>query len=276
MKPPVSYYGGKQNMLKEIIPLIPEHKIYVEPFFGGGAVFFAKEPSDIEIINDLNSYVINFYNVCKDKKKFEELEWKIRFTCYHQDEYRKAIFIYKHQEMFSDIDLAWSFFVNANMGFANGLNKGFGYEKKDFRTSRSAYNKILRFNEVYHERLKHITIMNLDALEIINRFDDENAFFYIDPPYFNSECGHYKGYSIKDFENLLEKLSTLKGKFLLSSYPSEILDNYIKDNNWEFKQIEKKLAVTSRPEDKKYSNKKIEQLTANYEILDKGLLKYAE
>jgi len=68
MKPPVSYYGGKQNMTKEILSLIPKHKIYIEPFFGGGAIFFTKEPSEVEIINDLNSYVINFYNVCKDRK----------------------------------------------------------------------------------------------------------------------------------------------------------------------------------------------------------------
>jgi DNA adenine methylase len=61
MKTPISYYGGKQSMLKHILPLIPEHKIYVEPFFGGGAVFFGKEPSKVEVINDYNSNVVVFY-----------------------------------------------------------------------------------------------------------------------------------------------------------------------------------------------------------------------
>jgi len=176
--------------------------------------------------------------------------------------------------MFDDIDIAWSFFVNANFSFSHSLNRGFGYEKERNDTSKKGYSKIQRFNELYHERLKNVTIMNLDALEIIKRFDNEEAFIYVDPPYINSDCGHYKGYSKDDFIKLLERLSSIKGKFLLSSYPNEILDEFIKNNNWEFKQIDKPLRVTSRPEDKKYSKRKIEQLTANYVISDEGLLKY--
>ena len=57
LKTPISYYGGKQKMLKHILPLIPQHHLYVEPFFGGGAVFWAKEPCEVEIINDYNDNV---------------------------------------------------------------------------------------------------------------------------------------------------------------------------------------------------------------------------
>ncbi|PIX06781.1 MAG: methyltransferase, partial [Flavobacteriales bacterium CG_4_8_14_3_um_filter_35_10] len=61
MKTPISYYGGKQSMLKHILPMIPRHMTYVEPFFGGGAVFWAKPQSEVEIINDYNANVANFY-----------------------------------------------------------------------------------------------------------------------------------------------------------------------------------------------------------------------
>ena len=54
MKTPITYYGGKQTMLKHILHLIPEHRLYTEAFCGGAAVFFAKNPSDGEVINDLN------------------------------------------------------------------------------------------------------------------------------------------------------------------------------------------------------------------------------
>jgi len=60
MKTPITYYGGKQTLLKYLLPLIPQHKLYCEPFFGGGAVFFAKPKSDVEVINDINGEVINF------------------------------------------------------------------------------------------------------------------------------------------------------------------------------------------------------------------------
>ena len=63
MKTPITYYGGKQTLLKYLLPLIPQHKLYCEPFFGGGAVFFAKPKSDVEVINDINGEVINFFIV---------------------------------------------------------------------------------------------------------------------------------------------------------------------------------------------------------------------
>ena len=62
-KTPISYYGGKQLMVSTILPLIPPHKIYVEPFLGGAAIFFAKKPSDFECINDLNGALVTFYQV---------------------------------------------------------------------------------------------------------------------------------------------------------------------------------------------------------------------
>lgn len=63
MKTPVTYYGGKQKLVTTILPLFPEHVLYTEPFAGGAALFFAKEPSEIEVLNDLNSELINFYKV---------------------------------------------------------------------------------------------------------------------------------------------------------------------------------------------------------------------
>lgn len=73
MKTPISYYGGKQTMLKHILPLIPKHSLYTEAFCGGAAVLFAKHPADCEIINDLNQGLVNFYLVAKRPQKQESL-----------------------------------------------------------------------------------------------------------------------------------------------------------------------------------------------------------
>jgi len=260
MKPPVSYYGGKQNMSNHIINLIPKHTTYIEPFFGGGAVFFAKKKSHVEIINDLNNYVMNFYDICKNKYTFKQLKHLIKFTCVHKAEHTKARFIAKNLDMYSKIEQAWSFFVNANMGFSATINKGFGYAIKSHSQSRKILNKLINFNEIYYERLKGVTIFNIDALEIIKKFDHEEAFFYIDPPYFNSDCGHYKGYSINDFEDLLKLLSKIKGKFLLSSYPSEILEKYVNEFNWNSDGIEKVLSVTSKKNTQKRKSNSLPQI----------------
>ena len=83
MKTPITYYGGKQTMLKYILPLIPEHIIYTEPFCGGCAVFFAKEPSKYEVINDINSELVNFYRVMKSN--FDELQLKVDATLHSRE-----------------------------------------------------------------------------------------------------------------------------------------------------------------------------------------------
>lgn len=75
MKTPISYYGGKQTMLKHIEPLIPDHRVYTEAFCGGAALYWAKKPADLEVLNDINGNLINFYRVLKSR--FNELSEKI-------------------------------------------------------------------------------------------------------------------------------------------------------------------------------------------------------
>lgn len=67
LKTPITYYGGKQKLVSTILPLIPAHELYAEPFVGGGAIFWAKEPSNVEVINDTNRELINFYEMCKNE-----------------------------------------------------------------------------------------------------------------------------------------------------------------------------------------------------------------
>lgn len=80
MRTPITYYGGKQQLADEIIRMMPSHKIYVEPFFGGGAVFFAKGKSPCEVINDIDDRIITFYEVCQDPDMFCQLQEMVRHT----------------------------------------------------------------------------------------------------------------------------------------------------------------------------------------------------
>jgi len=88
LKTPITYYGGKQSMAQTILPLIPDHNVYVEPFFGGGAIFFAKEQSRVEVINDINGEIVNFYKVvCTDFWKLNEM---IQSTLHSHQQYDEA------------------------------------------------------------------------------------------------------------------------------------------------------------------------------------------
>ncbi|MFA6923601.1 MAG: DNA adenine methylase [Bacteroidales bacterium] len=258
MKTPITYYGGKQTLVKYLLELIPQHKIYCEPFFGGGALFFAKQPSEIEVINDINGEVINFFRVAKTK--FSELENEIKATLHSRELFKKARVIYENPDLFSDVKRAWAFWTLTNQGFA-GMITSWGFGNCDNSKEKSLSHKRESFTKIYSDRLKMVQIECNDALKVIQRCDGRDTFFYLDPPYFNADMGHYKGYTKDDYKNLLALISKLKGKFLLSSYPSEILKSYIRRYKWHVQKISKSVAVT------KHTDKvKTELMITNYNV----------
>ena len=262
MKTPISYYGGKQNLVTTILPLLPPHKTYIEPFVGGGAIFWSKLKSEVEIINDYNRELINFYEVVQNE--FVDLEKMIRISLHSRSLHSDATVIYNNPHMFSRIKRAWSVWILASQSFSAMLDGSWGYDKQKGTTSLKIANKRESFTIDYAIRLQNVQIENTDALRIIRSRDYSEAFFYCDPPYFNSDCGHYDGYSKQDFEELLKLLSEIKGKFLMSSYPSDILKEYSKNNGWRTKTLEQPVSVANGTGNG--GKRKIEVLTANYDL----------
>ncbi len=164
--------------------------------------------------------------------------------------------------MFSDIKRAWAVWVLAAQGFCSILDGTWGYDIKKGTTTKKITNKRDSFSEDFAIRLQNVQIECTDALRIINSRDRVETFFYCDPPYFNSDCGHYDGYSEDDFTALLDRLSKIDGKFLLSSYPSGVLDKYSKLHNWNTKTIIQQVSVN-----KGAGKKKTEVLTWNYSVM---------
>ena len=256
MKTPITYYGGKQTLLKYLLPLIPQHRLYCEPFFGGGAVFFAKPKSDVEVINDINGEVINFFKVIKTK--FPELQKEIQSTLHSRELYKRAMEIYNNPKRYSDVKRAWALWTATNQGFA-GMIGSWGFGKDDSKEASLAVKRD-NFTKEYENRLTRVQVENNNAIKVINRCDDKETFIYADPPYIGSDQGHYKGYTESDYKTLLDTLAKTKAKFLLSSYPSKILTAYINKYKWKVQKITKSVAVT------KHTDKvKTEMIVMNYD-----------
>ena len=245
MKTPLTYYGGKQQLASKIVSLIPEHRIYCEPFIGGAAVFFAKPKSQSEIINDINSEIVNFYEVLQ--RDFTALQSEVAISLHSRKLHKHAQVIYDNPEMFDRIKRAWAIWMLANMSF----------------NTHSLSMKRDGFKEELAMRIQDVQIECCDALKIIKSRDNKDTFFYLDPPYVGADQGHYDGYTQEDFNALITELSKIEGKFLLSSYRNKSLTVSVKENNWY--QIELKInnhpGAASSP-----STTKIEVLTANSPI----------
>jgi DNA adenine methylase len=260
MKTPLSYYGGKQTLAPIILGLVPEHRIYCEPFLGGAAVFFAKEPSKVEIINDTNGEIINFYEVLQ--RDFSALEKEVAISLHSRKRHRQAQVIYENPEMFDRVKRAWAVWMLANSSYGCMLDASFGYDRTG-GTSKKLDNKRSAFTIDYAIRLQRTQIECCDALRVIRSRDMPDSFFYIDPPYVGSDQGHYDGYTQEDFDNLLKLLESLKGKFLLSSFKNETLREFTKRNGWHTVELKMMCSMTNRSQSPR---QKVEVLTANYPI----------
>jgi DNA adenine methylase len=164
--------------------------------------------------------------------------------------------------MFSELKRAWAVWMLSCQSFCSIIDGSWGYDVQKGTTTKKISNKRQAFTEDFAIRLQNVQIECTDALRIINSRDSKDSFFYCDPPYYNSDCGHYDGYSKDDFEALLKQLCKIEGKFLLSSYPSDLLKEYTKASGWTTKMFAQNVSVNMGGKGKK----KVEVLTANYQL----------
>ncbi len=235
MKTPVNYYGGKTALLHEIVPMIPAHNIYVEPFAGGAAVLFAKPMSRLEVINDTYDDLINLYRCIV--LHFDELNDEIQATICSRSLHKKALGILRGDEKYL-VMRAWAMWYSTNMSFANKVGGGHKFSNHmNTMPPRVLNNKKRRFTDEIKRRLENVDIECKDALEVIRQRDTDGTLYFVDPPYPESDQGHYKGYTMEDFIQLLDLLEKIQGKFILTNYWYPVLQEYIDRNGWHTKAI---------------------------------------
>ena len=261
MRTPITYYGGKQQLSSRIIAMMPKHRLYCEPFFGGGAVFFAKPKGYLEVINDKNDRLITFYHVCQNR--FDELADMVQQSLHSESDYLRAKSLYHGRTEATDIEVAWSVWILTNFSFSGSIQGGWKWCNGTAGSHTGVFMRYKRneFNEKLRQRLQDVQISCRDALNVIQERDTADTFFYLDPPYPGCVQKHYSGYTFENLEELLTKLQGIKGKFILSNYNSPMLEEYVKKNNWKIQQIDMPLRVANLTKAKR----KVEVLVSNYE-----------
>lgn len=201
--------GGKKLLAKKIVSLIPEHAVYVEPFVGGGAVYFTKEPSEREVISDKDSDIIFAYKFIKNLTpeklaRLKRLDWHIT---------KEKFYRIAKTTPSDDVQKFYKFITLKMASYGRkGYEAGFGGE--------TTIRIVDRLEEV-QKRLKNTAVLCDDYKNVIKKYDSPNTFFYLDPPYpetTQSQEWKNKGlaWSLENFKELLEYLKNIKGKFLLT------------------------------------------------------------
>lgn len=224
LRSPIRLWGSKEWLAPTVIELLPPHRIYVEVFGGTGAVLLAKEPSPVEVFNDINQGCTNFYRVLRDDAK--ELKRRLGLTPLSRQEYEDAKTGWLETD--DPIEKARQWFLVANASFGGKWGRGF---QTSTRTRRgmaeqvsSWLTKIDGLPDI-HKRLRLVHIECSDFATLIPRFDRKETCFYVDPPYVDSEREtnvYQHEFSNEDHEELIRLLLIIKGNAVVSGYDHPI------------------------------------------------------
>ena len=245
------YYGGKYSCLKDLLPIInaAPHTTFVESYGGSGAIILNKTPSDVEVYNDLNSDVVNFFRVLREEG--DELIRLLHLTPYSREEFTNCCDIPEG----TNLHKAWTFFVRARQvsrGLVTSASPGrWAYTVKDSRREMSLvisrWLSSIEGLENINNRLRTIQIENLDGKDVIQRYDRESTLHYVDPPYpmeVRTGGKAYKHeYKEQDHAQLLDCLKQVKGKVILSSYANKLYDETL--NGWVRKEFKVKQSANA-------------------------------
>lgn len=254
-------------MYKQILSYFPHqdnYQTYIEPFGGAASLLFRKEPSQIEIYNDLEENVYSLFKVLSDKTLFMQFKEKCDLT-YYSEQIRKEYIQSLRNDNLCIVDRAYKYFV-VNRTSHNGIG-GFSLNlavRRNMSKSVSDMLSTIDGLDMIHQRLSMVVILNQDAIELIKKFDDERVFIYLDPPYHHDTrtSARYK----VDMNNeqqaaLIDVIGKSKSSILLSGYDNDDYSKLLTIPNWH------KIDFTVKVIDGRGNPKnKTESLWLNYNI----------
>ncbi len=222
LKSPIWWVGGKSKLKKEIISLFPEHKHYVEVFGGWLSVFFAKEPSKLETVNDINNDLINLYKVIKEYP--QSLSHYLNLLVVSRVVFNN-IKLKKYTPR-NHIEKAAYFYYVISQSFGS-KGSHFAMNSKSWRKPKNLWKSFTK----WAERFKFVTIENMSFDMLIQKYDKPEVFFYLDPPYFDYEDYYAWGFKKSQHRLLRDTLKNIEWKFLLSYNDCPEIRELYKDFN---------------------------------------------
>ncbi|TVX85567.1 DNA adenine methylase [Paenibacillus agilis] len=233
------YPGAKWSMANWILGNMPEHTIYLEPYFGSGALLFSKRRSSIETVNDLDGDVTNLFEIVRTSP--EQLAYAVYWTPYSREEYYKA-----YEPTDDRFEKARRFLVRtwqaigAKTSDRTGWRSNIKTDKSPNKMAAGQWRDLPEKLIKVADRLKGVQIENKPALALMERYNQKDCLIYCDPPYIlstrNKRIYKYE-MTEEDHEELLEMLDAHLGPVLLSGYAHSLYDERLKHWKRETKRV---------------------------------------
>ena len=242
-KPILKYvpsYGSKRRMVRKLRKMIPEHEKYVELFAGSGALLLNHERSKVEIINDKAEEISNLFEVMVDREKGRQFINAVKSMNYDKDIF-EAVKCAKKQYFheFTQVEKAVLQYYLLTTSF-NATGKQFA--KGRFDSDEEYRKRVCKYLEDVYQRLEGVEVLNLDAIELLKIFvEDENAFLFMDPPYVKSLRGKGAGnvyayeMELREHIEMLKTIQNAKAKIMLCGYwmgEADIYDSFLLPYRW--------------------------------------------
>ncbi len=257
IKAPFAWIGGKSKLAKSIIEIMPKHKIYIEVFGGALNIFYAKSKIPLEVVNDINGDLINLHKCIKNNP--ETLSIYLNNLLISRELFSEIKL--KRYKPRNNIERAALYYFLITQSFGATMSS-FAMNTKSFRKPKNIYKDFYQ----YSKRLKLTTIENMSFEKLIKTYDNEEALFYCDPPYYKTEK-YYKNITFREKEHKLLKnyLQNIKGKFIVSYNNCSFIRELYKDFNIiKTKKIEYTLGKNMHKRKKELN----EILIFNYDLND--------
>lgn len=247
---PIAYFGGKSKLANKFIPLFPEHKRYVEVFGGGGSILFAKPLSTIEIYNDLDSALFDFFSVLASPTQFRKFTRLVEAQPFCRKLHVHCFNSWAREKLLVNRVAKW--YIAMRQGFSGRLTEQWGYSVANGREGVSQcvsrwIGGIARLPEI-HRRLQTVQIDNRDFRKVFRAYDKPDTFFYCDPPYVpeTRRSGNYRcEMTSEDHVELVTVLLALEGKVMLSGYASDLY-RPLEDAGWQRREFETTCSAAGR------------------------------
>lgn len=230
----IAWAGGKGRQINELLPLIPESRIYVEPFGGGAAILLNKPRSEVEVYNDLDHALVNLWDVVRDRSKFDEFCRYIHLTPYSRAVFEECL---TFEGIEDPIRRAAAFYtvLNQAIGGKRLARKGDWSRRRDDNRALAWFNKQEDLQAIF-DRFRSVQIECRDAMDILQEWDSDDTTFYCDPPYILETRAKNKYYAVEpgdEYHNrMVEVMVKLKGAVVLSGYDHPIYEVLSNEYGW--------------------------------------------